>query len=107
VTDEGPTDEFGRADVTATGEQWLLRLSGEISTEMRPRLDQVLDELGAQGWPVDVDLGAVTFLDSSGIGFLARLGIEKAAGVRVLNATGLTRDLLTLSGLPKVLTIVT
>jgi anti-sigma B factor antagonist len=105
VTENGATDEFGWADITVVDGRRLLRLSGEISTEMRPRLDQVLDELGTETRPVDVDLGAVTFLDSSGIGFLARLGIENGAEVRVQNATGLTRDLLSLSGLQKVLTI--
>jgi len=107
VTEHEVTEQFGQADIAAVDGGWLLRLSGEISTEMRPRLDRVLEELGVERLPVDVDLGAVTFIDSSGIGFLARLGIGNQAEVRVLNATGLTRDLLTLSGLERVLTIAT
>ena len=105
MTDHEATEEFGQAEIAAVDGRWLLRLSGEISTEMRPRLDRVLDELGEERRPVDVDLGAVTFLDSSGIGFLARLGIENQAEVRVLNATGLTHELLTISGLQRVVTI--
>ena len=105
MTDHEATEQFGGADVTVVDGRLLLRLSGEISMEMRPRLDRVRAEIVVEGQPVDVDLGAVTFLDSSGIGFLARLGIENQAEVRVLNASGLTRDLLTLSGLEKVLDI--
>ncbi|GAA2727525.1 STAS domain-containing protein [Cellulomonas aerilata] len=105
MSEQDATEEFGHVGITAADGRWLLRLTGEISTEMSARLDQVLEEVAVERRPVDVDLAAVTFLDSSGIGFLARLGIDSGAEVRVLNATGLTRDLLVLSGLEKVLTI--
>lgn len=105
MTEQEATEQFGRADVTEVDDRWLLRLSGEISSEMRPRLDRVVEELTGAGKPIDVDLDAVTFIDSSGIGFLARLAIESGAEVRVLNATGFTRELLNLSGLQKILSI--
>jgi anti-anti-sigma factor len=105
VTEQDATEQFGQADVSEVDDRWLLRLSGEISSEMRPRLDQVVDEVTGGGKPLEVDLGAVTFIDSSGIGFLARLAIESGAEVRVRNATGFTRELLDLSGLPKILRI--
>ena len=99
------SDQFGRADVAVVDGRWVLRLSGEISFEMRPQLDRVARELTAEERGVDVDLGDVTFIDSSGIGFLARLAIENREGVRVHNARGLTRELLAISGLGRVLTI--
>ena len=105
MSEQEATEQFGQVDVTVVDDRWQLRLSGEISSELRPRLDAVLAELAAQVRPVDVDLGAVTFLDSSGIGFLARLGIENGGQVQVHHATGFTRELLHLSGLTKLLGI--
>lgn len=105
MTEQEATEQFGHADVTEVDGRWQLRLSGEISSEMRPRLDLVVAELAGTGKPVEVDLGAVTFIDSSGIGFLARLAIESGAEVRVHHATGFTRELLNLSGLPKILRV--
>jgi anti-sigma B factor antagonist len=105
VEQHDPIDQFGRADVALVDGRWVLRLAGEISFEMRPRLDRVVSELGVDERPVDVDLGEVTFMDSSGIGFLARLAIENPERVRVHNARGLTRELLAISGLGRVLSI--
>ena len=96
-------DELGRADVAVVDDRWQVRLSGEISLEMRPRFERVVDEVTSERRPVDVDLGAVTFMDSSGIAFLARLAVENPERVRVLHASGLTRDLLTVTGLPTIL----
>ena len=95
-------DELGRADVAVVDGRWQVLLSGEISLEMRPRFDVVAEQVATQQHPVDVDLGAVTFIDSSGIAFIARLAVEHPAQVRVLHATGLTRDLLTVTGLPTI-----
>ncbi len=105
MVEQQAEEEFGWADITVDGERCHVRLSGEISSEMRPRLDAVLEELAGQQRPVDVDLGQVSFIDSTGIGFFARLGIQHPGAVRVRNASGLTADLLTMSGLTKVLDV--
>ena len=105
MTEQGAIEQFGHADVAEVDGRWQVRLSGEISSEMRPRLDRVVIELTDAGKPVDVDLGAVTFIDSSGIGFLARLAMQSGAEVHARNARGFTRELLDLSGLPKILRV--
>lgn len=105
MTEQDATEQFGQADISEVDDRWLVRLVGEISSEMRPRLDRVVDEVAPAGKPVEVDLGAVTFIDSSGLGFLARVAIESGAEVRIRNATGFTRGLLDLSGLSKILRI--
>ena len=96
-------DELGRADVAVVDDCWQIRLSGEISLEMRPQFEQVVEQVASEDHPVVVDLGDVTFMDSSGIAFLARLAVENPARVRVRGASGLTRDLLIVTGLPTVL----
>jgi anti-sigma B factor antagonist len=103
--EEQEAEEIGRADVALVDGRWRITLSGEISLEMRPRFDRVVDEVATERNPVDVDLADVSFMDSSGIAFLARLAVENPARVRVLNATGLTQELLTVTGLPTILDV--
>ena len=101
--DEQQADEIGHADVVLVDARWQIRLSGEISLEMRPHFDRVAGQVADERLPVDVDVAAVTFMDSSGIAFLARLAVENPGRVQVLNAAGLTRELLTVTGLPTIL----
>ena len=98
-------EQFGSVEVSVTDDRWQLRMVGEISLEMRPRLDEVLALVASHHRAVDVDLGAVTFIDSSGIGFLARLGIHNQAPVRVTNVAELTQHLLSATGLRRLLNI--
>lgn len=48
----------------------VLKLRGEIDMSLRPQAGRALQRVVAAGRPVVVDLGAVTFLDSSGVAFL-------------------------------------
>jgi len=61
----------------------VVRLSGEIDLNAVPALHEHLDPLNGN---VVVDLGGVTFLDSSGIGALVRtrIRIEAVGGTVVL-----------------------
>jgi ABC-type transporter Mla MlaB component len=101
-----PEPVLGYADVTRAGDHWELRLSGEVSFEMGARLDDVRRELGSAGGSVDVDLGAVRFVDSVGIAFLAQLARQSEGLVTVRHANGLPRATLMVSGLNRVLTMV-
>ena len=103
--DEQDVEEIGHADVAVVDGCWQIRLAGEISLDMRPRLTQVAEQVASEQRPVVVDLADVTFMDSSGLGFLARLAVDNPTGVRVRNATGLSRELLTITGLTTVLAV--
>lgn len=55
------------------GTRTRVRLSGEIDAIAAARAAHTADDLLARGRPVLVDLGAVTFMDSSGVSFLIQL----------------------------------
>jgi anti-anti-sigma factor len=51
----------------------LVQLSGEIDLALGPELEEVSREAIERGVPVRVDVTAVSFIDSVGLGFIARL----------------------------------
>ena len=59
----------------------IVRLDGEIDMHTVPRLEEAFAEVLAAGGPVSVDMANVTFIDSSGLHFLAKVASS-------LNGTG-------------------
>jgi anti-anti-sigma factor len=59
----------------------IVRLDGEIDLYTIPRLEAAFAEVLSAGAPVSVDMANVTFIDSSGLHFLARVASS-------LNGTG-------------------
>ncbi|MEZ0166932.1 STAS domain-containing protein [Kineococcus sp. LSe6-4] len=51
----------------------LVALAGEVDMSLAPELERCVDQALAARRPVVVDADAVTFMDSTGLGFLARL----------------------------------
>ena len=85
----------------------VLRLEGRLTMVSAPRLKSVIDEAVDSGHPrVVVDLAAVTFMDSSGLGTLIA-GLKKArqAGgdVRITGVTQQVATVLALTNLDRVL----
>jgi anti-sigma B factor antagonist len=79
-----------------------IHLSGEVDTVLEPRMKLVCQEAIARGLPVRVDLSAVTFMDSSGLGFLAALaaaGRARGYAPSVVGASPLVRETIELTGL--------
>jgi anti-sigma B factor antagonist len=81
----------------------LLIVAGELDIATTPELSRMLDRLRAHGHPVVLDLAAVTFMDSTGLGVLigalrrinergGRMALVCADGpvLRVLELTRLT-----------------
>jgi anti-anti-sigma factor len=82
----------------------VLRVAGEVDLGVVDELlDHALERLVRSGAGIDLDLGGVTFIDSSGIGALIRLRNEAVKGdtslrlrnvsapvVRLLQVTGLS-----------------
>lgn len=60
----------------------LVRLRGEVDMAVREQAGGALHEVATSGRPVVVDLGDVTFLDSTGVAFLLRcLRVAQEQGV--------------------------
>src|SRR5687767_10425887 len=61
--------------------RWQVTLAGEIDTAVMPRLGEIAEQItGAEPADVFVDLTKVTFLLSSGLGFLAELRTHAMVG---------------------------
>ena len=85
----------------------VLRLEGRLPMVSAPRLKSVIDEAVGSGHPrVVVDLAAVTFMDSSGLGTLIA-GLKKArqadGDVRITGVTQQVATVLALTNLDRVL----
>ena len=92
--------------VDTSGETAVLRISGEVDISTAPRLRERLQQLDSRS--VVVDLSAMTFIDSTGLGVLvgAFKRLREGGGDLVLRApTRSTRKVLELTGLSQVVTI--
>ncbi|HMO10298.1 MAG TPA: STAS domain-containing protein [Actinotalea sp.] len=77
-------------------------LSGEVAAD----LAEATADAEAAGQPIDVDAQHVTFIDSSGVAFLARLATRVQGPVRVLNAPESVRFLLQVTRMHELLEVV-
>ncbi len=85
-------------DITTTSRGWLL--VGELDAHTAGQLAEVLVELPERS--VEVDVGGVTFMDSSGLRVLvdaAERTRERGRGLIVANAPPSVRRLVEISGL--------
>jgi anti-sigma B factor antagonist len=92
--------------VDTSAETAVLRISGEVDISTAPQLRERLQQLDSRR--VVVDLSAMTFIDSTGLGVLvgAFKRLREGGGDLVLRApTRSTRKVLELTGLSQVVTI--
>lgn len=89
-----------RLVVGSSGERVLLELSGEVDVRLWEDLQRLGGEAGRHAVPIDVDLRRVTFMDSTGISFLAGLAHRGGAPVRVFNPSPAVTFLLEVAGVP-------
>jgi anti-sigma B factor antagonist len=100
----GEQDTLARPQVTLEhddGQTWVT-LTGEIDLAAGADLDNVAEQAIVLACPVVVDISQVTFMDSIGVGFIARLVIAgQRSGWRPLlrGAQGPVLETLTVSGL--------
>lgn len=92
------------------GDYARVSVAGEVDFSTIERLvDKVVLALDAGARTVDVELAAVEFIDSTGIGGLLRIRARAAgqkATFRLVNCSARLRDILRLTGLDSVLTLV-
>ena len=81
-------------------------VSGEVDADLSGDLQEATSDAEATGLPIEVDAQHVTFMDSSGIAFLARLASRSAERVRVLHAPETVRFLLEVTRIGELLDLV-
>lgn len=84
----------------------VVRLRGDIDLSTSDQLSAVSASALARGLPVRLDLSAVTFIDSTALGFVARLAAAERESGRTLAVRGGSRrtlDTIRLIGLEDML----
>jgi anti-anti-sigma factor len=81
-------------------------LSGEVDADLAADLADATADAEAAGLPIDIDAQHVTFMDSSGIAFLARIATRAQQPVRVLRAPESVRFLLEVTRIHELLEVV-
>lgn len=92
--------------VIVAGERTRIVISGEVDADLVPDLNLAMHDAEATGLPIDVDAQHVSFMDSSGIAFLARLAARTTETVRLLNAPDAVRFLLDVTRIGELLELV-
>ena len=90
-----PSPEVGSVHVIIDPDVVHVVLAGEIDASIAPDLTAAAAEVLDTSLRVDVDCRSVTFMDSTGIGFLARLAARSQYPVRLLHPPSIVRFLLT------------
>jgi anti-anti-sigma factor len=98
------SDHLPASEVTISFEAGtaLITLSGEIDLALHEGLDFAAEEAILRALPARVDLSAVTFMDSAGVGFLAslvRAGREAGWRLTVIGPSQRILETLTMTGL--------
>ena len=98
VGDEPPDDDFRISVVLADSAHGAvtLILSGELDIATSPILAMHLDQVPTAAGRIVVDMGAVTFMDSSGLGTLIRAA--KRVPVEIRNASDSLRRVFAIAG---------
>jgi anti-sigma B factor antagonist len=81
-------------------------LSGEIDAELGPDLLEASADAQQAGRPVEVDVQHVTFMDSTGVAFLARLASRSPQQLVLIKPPALVRFLIEVTSIRQVLRVV-
>lgn len=121
-TDRGPTPtggsvprQFGTCTAaTAPGsvhvivgsERTRIVLSGEVDADLGPDLQEAAADAESARLPIEVDAHRVTFMDASGVAFLARLSTRSPSRVRLVRVPPTVRFLLEVTRIGDILDVV-
>ncbi|MFS0701837.1 STAS domain-containing protein [Cellulomonas sp. 179-A 4D5 NHS] len=95
----------GAVDVHVTPSGVRIELRGEIDTVLSDDLDVAVQRVREHAMPVTVDASEVTFIDSTGASFFARL-VRLPNAVAALELAPVVRDLLEITGIAAHLVVV-
>ncbi|WP_066586708.1 STAS domain-containing protein [Cellulomonas timonensis] len=106
ITPGAPAGEPGTVHVILGADRTRIVLSGEIDADLGPDLQEATTDAEQAGLPIEVDAHHVTFMDSSGVAFLARLSIRSQHRVRLLRVPPTVRFLLEVTRIGELLDVV-
>lgn len=98
--------EPGAVHVIVGAESTRIVLSGEVDADLGTELQEATAEAEQIGLPIEVDAHHVTFMDSSGIAFLARLSIRSQHRVRMIRVPAHVRFLLDVTRIGELVDVV-
>ncbi len=81
-------------------------LAGEVDADLAADLQDATTAVERSGLPVEVDTHHVTFMDSSGVAFLARLATRSSYRVRLFNVPPTVQFLLEVTRIGELLDVV-
>lgn len=102
-----PESQPGSVQVIVQAQRTRIVLSGEIDADLGPDLQEATSDAEATGLPIDIDTRHVTFMDSSGIAFLARIATRSGTRTRVIHPPETVRFLLEVTRIGELLDVVT
>jgi len=100
------TGEPGAVHVILGASSTRIVLSGEIDAELAVDLHEATTDAEQAGLPIEVDTHHVTFMDSSGVAFLARLATRSPSRVRLLRVPPTVQFLLDVTKIGELLDVV-
>ena len=98
--------EPGSVHVIVGSERTRIVLSGDIDADVAPDLQEATAEAERARLPIEVDCHHVSFMDSSGVAFLARLSTRSAERIRLVRVPPTVRFLLEVTRIGELLDIV-
>ncbi|GAA3799339.1 STAS domain-containing protein [Cellulomonas soli] len=101
-----PGAEPGTVQVLVGADRTRIVLSGEVDADLGAELQEATAEAEKRGLPIEVDAHHVTFMDSSGVAFLARLSIRSQHRVRLLRVPPTVHFLLEVTRIGELLDVV-
>lgn len=102
----GPDSEPGSVHVIVHSDRTRIVLSGEVDADLTADLHEATVDAEGTGLPIEIDAQHVTFMDSSGIAFLARIATRSAHPVRIRRAPETVRFLLEVTRIGELLEVV-
>jgi anti-sigma B factor antagonist len=98
--------EPGSVHVILSPDRTRIVLSGEIDADLGADLTEATADAEQAGVPIEVDAHHVTFMDSSGVAFLARLAVRTPHRVRLLHVPPTVQFLLEVTRIGDLLDVV-
>jgi anti-sigma B factor antagonist len=106
ITADLDSSEPGSVHVIVGTTRARIVLSGEIDADLVADLHQATSDVEEAGLPVEIDAHHVTFMDSTGVAFLARLTAVSPERVRILRTPPTVKFLLEVTSIGDMLDIV-